>query len=105
VFIGLTVVIMGGAAYLTGQAVAGNWGPAWQVVVYTVLLGFVDRFLTWGLFEGDGLSVSGYLVDTAVLVALGLVAYRVTYVAKIVSQYPWLYERASPWRYRPRPES
>jgi len=102
VFIGLTVFIMGGAAYLAGQAVAATWRPPWQAVAYAVLLGFANRFLTWGLFEGDGLSVSGYVVDTAVLIAIALIAFRITRVAKIVSQYPWLYERAGLMRYRER---
>ena len=32
IFIGLTVILVGGAAILTGRAVADDWKPAWQVV-------------------------------------------------------------------------
>ncbi len=103
VFIGLTIFIIGGAAYLTGQAIASTWRPPWQVVAYCVLLAFADRFLTWGLFDGPGLTLSGYLVDLVVLVAIGLFAFRVTRVSKVVNQYPWLYERAGLLRYRERP--
>ena len=40
IFIGLTVVLVGGAAILTGRAIGGNWKPAWQVVLtQKVLLG------------------------------------------------------------------
>ncbi len=100
VFVGLTVVIMGAIAFMTGQAVAATWRPVWQAVLYCFLLGLLDRFLTSGLFGGRGLLVSGFIIDTAVLIGIGLIAYRLTRVRKMVTQYPWLYERAGIWRYR-----
>ena len=65
-----------------------------------MLLGFADRFLIWGLFRGEPWLLSGYLVDTAYLVGLGLLSYRLTEARKMVMQYPWLYERAGllSWR-------
>ncbi len=102
VFIGLTVAIMGFAAYMTGQALGNSWKPVWQVVVYCVLLGFADRFLTFALFDGVLLSVTGYLVDTAVLTAIGLLAFRLSRVRRMVGQYPWLYERVGPFGWRNR---
>ena len=100
VFLGVTVALMGFAAFMTGQALANTWKPIWHAVVYAFLLGFADRFLTFALFEGELLSLSGYLVDTAVLVAVILLAYRITQVRKMVSQYPWLYERAGLFGWR-----
>lgn len=100
VFLGLTVVLLGGAAFLTGQAVATTWRPVSQLLFYCFLLGLTGRFLTWGLFQGELLSLSGFLVGTAVLMAIGLFAYRITWVSKMVSQYSWLYERTSLWTYR-----
>lgn len=94
VFVGITLIVMGFAAYMTGQALATTWKPLWHVVVYIVLLGFFDRFLTFGLFDGELLSVSGYLVDTLALLAIGVFSYRLNRARKMVSQYPWLYERA-----------
>ncbi len=94
VFIGLTVLLMGFASFMTGQAVAKTWQPMWQVVPYAVLLGFVDRFLTWSLFEGDLFSLSGYIVATLVLLAIAALAYRLTLVRNMVNQYPWLYQRS-----------
>ena len=102
VFVAVTLVVMGFAAYMTGQALANTWRPVWQAVVYCALLGFADRFLTFALFDGELLSPTGFLVDTAALVAIGLVAFRLTHVARMVSQYPWLYERVGLWTYRPR---
>lgn len=94
VFIGLTVLLMGFASFMTGQAVAKTWQPMWQVVPYAILLGFVDRFLTWSLFEGDLFSLSGYIVATLVLLAIAALAYRLTLVRNMVNQYPWLYQRS-----------
>ncbi|MEQ9642678.1 MAG: hypothetical protein RIM84_21820 [Alphaproteobacteria bacterium] len=102
VFLLMPVAVLGGAAYLTGQAVAGTWRPAWQVVGYAILLGFTDRFLVFALFEGELLSFVGFVIDTVVLVAIGLLAFRVTRVRKMVSQYPWLYESAGPFAWRRR---
>ena len=36
VFIGLTVLMFGGAAYLTGQALAGAWRPPREAVRYSL---------------------------------------------------------------------
>ncbi len=101
VFIGLTVVLMGGAGWLMGQAMARGWRPPWQVGGYGLLLGLADRFLTFSLFDGVLLTPLGYAVDTAVIIALAMVGYRITLAAKMVTQYPWLYRRAGPFGWRP----
>lgn len=102
VFIGITVVLLGFAAYMTGQAVANTWKPMWHVPIYCVLLGFADRFLTWGLFQGVGMSVSGYVVDTVVLMIIGLFAFQLNRARKMTTQYPWIYERAGLFSWRER---
>ena len=51
-FIGVTLVLFGGAAFMTGQALAGTWRPLWQIVPYGLLLAAADRFFSWGLFDG-----------------------------------------------------
>jgi hypothetical protein len=103
VFVGLTVIIAGGAAIMTGRALADGWKPVWQVVSACFGLALADRFLVYALFGGDLLSLSGFLIDFAVLTALALLAHRVTLVRKVVSQYPWRYERVSLFNYRERP--
>ena len=100
VFIGITVLLMGFAAYMTGQGVANTWKPLWHLFPYSVLLGFADRFLVWGLFHGDGLSVSGYVIDTIVLLLISILAYRLTQARKMATQYPWMYERVGPFTWR-----
>lgn len=100
VFLGLTVVVMGFAAYATGQAIAETWNPWWHAVGYAMLLGVADRFLGFALFDGELLSLSGYLIDSAVLVTVALAGFRLTLVGKMVRQYPWLYQRAGPFTWR-----
>ena len=100
VFVGLTLVIMGFAAYMTGMGLANTWRPVWQPVLYSALLGFADRFLTFALFEGELLSLTGYLIDSAALIAISLFAYRSTQARRMVSQYPWLYVRAGLFGWR-----
>ena len=100
VFIGLTVIGLGFAAIMIGQALALAWKPAWQVVGYGLLLGVSDRFLTFALFQGKLLSLTGYLADTAVLVVIALVAFRINRAHRMASQYPWLYRRDGLFNWR-----
>ena len=102
VFIALTVVLVGGAALLTGQALANTWQPAWKAVPYCVLLAAADRFLAYALFDGELLSVTGFAIGFIILLAICLTAYRATKTGKMVSQYPWLYTRAGPFSWKPR---
>ncbi len=105
VYLGLTLCLMGFAAFMTGQALAVTWKPAWHCAAYALLLGLADRFLAYALFDGELLSASAYLIDTATLLAVALLAWRLGRARKMVSQYPWLYERAGPlaWRSKPPP--
>jgi hypothetical protein len=81
VFIGLTLIITGGAAIMTGRALA-------------------DRFLVYALFEGPLLHLAGFVTHFLAITALALLAHRITAVRKMVNQYPWRYERASLFAYR-----
>lgn len=102
VFVMLTVVLMGGVAFMTGQALAATWRPVWQVFLYCVLLGCADRFLDFALFQGALLSPARFVVDTAVIIAVAYAAFRLTTARKMVTQYPWLYERRGPFSWRDR---
>ncbi len=102
VFIALTLGVMGFASFMTGQGLAKTWRPMWQTVLYSVLLGFADRFLTWSLFEGELFHLSGYIIDTLVLLVICAVAYRLTLTRKMVTQYPWIYQRSGPFTWRRR---
>ncbi len=99
VFIGVTVILAGGAAYMMGQALANTWRPAWQVLIYGLLLGLADRFMIFALFDGELLSLGGFIVDSAILLIIGLASWRFNQVKMMIKQYPWLYRRASPFHW------
>jgi len=105
VYVGLTLCLMGFAAFMTGQALAVTWKPAWHALVYSLLLGLADRFLAYALFEGSLMSAPAYLIDTASLAAIAVFAWRLGRARKMVAQYPWLYERAGllSWRAKATP--
>jgi len=100
VFIGLTVIITGGAAIMTGRALADGWKSPWQVVAACFGLALADRFLVYALFGGELLHLSGFVIHFLVITLLALMAHRITAVRKMVNQYPWRYERTSLFAYR-----
>ena len=102
VFLGLTLVLFGGAAWMTGQALGNTWRPAWQILPYCALLAAGSRFFDWALFGGVLLSAPGYLLAAAVLGLLAFAAFRANRARRMVVQYPWLYERAGAFAWRER---
>jgi hypothetical protein len=103
----LTFILFGGGGFLMGQAIAETWRPWWQILPYGALLAIGNQFLGFALFQGPffvdslvstnsqplGRAVLEYLLEAAVIIFFGLLAYRLTQARKMVSQYPWLYER------------
>lgn len=102
VFLGLTVVLFGWGAWRTGVGLAATWRPAWHLLPYTLLLAAANRFFDWSLFNGALLSLAAYGAAVSVLLALGLISYRLTQVHKMTTQYPWLYRVAGPFAWRKR---
>jgi hypothetical protein len=102
VTIGLTVVLFGAAAWMLGQALALTWRPAWQVAPYVALLAAAARFASFSLFEGELFAPLGYLIAAVVLAAFAVAAFLATRAAKMVQQYPWLFERSGPFAWRER---
>ncbi|MCB9960173.1 MAG: hypothetical protein H6843_16375 [Rhodospirillaceae bacterium] len=102
VFVGLTLVLFGGAAFMAGQALANGWKTPLTGLFYCALLSFADMFLVYGLFDGDGTLVSGYIIRLVVLSTIFLTSYRVTQARKMVTQYPWVYERQGLFGWRTR---
>lgn len=93
-FIGLTLFLIGGAAVLTGHALAENWRPEWQVIAAAIGLGLLDRFLIYALFAGSLLHPVGFVVHTLIIIGIAMVAFRITRAHRMVLQYPWKYERS-----------
>jgi len=102
VFLVLTVIIGGGAAFLAGRGLARSWKPFWRVYFYMALLAAAVRFFHYSLFDGNLLSLYYYLVTYAVMLAAGVLGFRAMRTTQMVTQYRWLYERTSPLTWRDR---
>ena len=96
----LTLVVGGGAAALSGRAIALAWRPPSQVAIAALLLGAAARFFHFALFKGELLSAPSYCCDTLIFIIAGILAWRATRANQMVRQYPWLYARSGPlgWR-------
>ena len=104
----ITGVLGGGAAWLSGRAIALTWRPFWHIVAYMLLLGCAVRFAHFALGRGTLLSLPSYLTDTLYLIVVGALGWRVTRTTQMITQYIWLYERTGPlsWRAKaPQPQS
>jgi hypothetical protein len=101
-FLLVTIVLGGGAAWLAGRAIAATWRPWWHLAGYMLILGAAVRFIHFALFEGTLLSPRFYLVDTLFCLVFGLLGFRTTRVAQMTTQYGWINERAGLFRWRPR---
>lgn len=102
VFVLVTVALGGGAAFLSGRAVALTWRPLLKLLGYVALLTAATRFIHYSLFDGTLLSLHYYAVDFVVLYALGFFGYRLTRARQMTSQYGWLYTRSGPFSWRQR---
>ena len=72
VFLVLTVIIGGGAAFLAGRGLARSWKPFGRMFFYMVLLAAAVRFFHYALFDGELLSLYYYLVTYVVLLGGGV---------------------------------
>ena len=102
VFLVLTLILGGGAAFLAGKGLARGWKPSWRIFFYMALLAAAVRFFHYALFDGRLLSLYYYLVAYALLLAAASLGFRSMRTTQMVTQYRWLYERTSPLTWRER---
>ena len=109
----ITFILGGGAAFLSGRALARTWKPFARVAFYMLLLALAVRFLHWGLFtdatyaswrelQGTLFSLHYYIVDALVLIAMAGLGYRLERARQMTTQYGWIYVRSSPFTWRKR---
>lgn len=98
----VTVLLGGGAAYLTGRATASQWLTNGQLVLYMCLLALGVRFIHFALFSGTLLSFHYYIVDLIVLLIISFCGRRLMRASQMAMQYSFAYERTGPlnWRLR-----
>ncbi len=90
VFLLVTVLLGGGAAWLAGRAIAQTWRPWWSAIPYMLVLGVGIRFFHFALFGGTLLSPHYYGVDAAVALAFAFLGFRITRAAQMRRQYGFL---------------
>jgi uncharacterized protein DUF6867 len=86
-FVLVVIVLGGGAAWLTGRAIALTWRPWWQLVLYALILAAAERFFVFALFDGVLLSARYYAVDGLMTLAFGSIGLRVTRTDQMRRQY------------------
>lgn len=111
-FFVITLLLGGGAAWMTGRAVARSWQQFWKVAVYIGLLGLAVRFLHYALAHGTApatiataqapVLLGYYVVDFLVLIIIGALSYRMSWASQMATQYPWLYRRSGPLSWQAR---
>ena len=101
-FVFVVLIIGGGAAYMTGRAIAGGWQSYGLLAFYCFLLALVSRFLLFALFERT-LTAPGYvLVNFVILMGFALLGHRIERTRQMTGQYGWINERSSPLSWRNR---
>ena len=104
-WIGVTVVLGGWTAWMTGRGIALAWKPAWLAALAALPLAFGVRFVHFALFEGSFLSAHYYLVDLAVVLVVALLSHRYTRASQMARQYRWMIERTGPLTWREKPQA
>jgi hypothetical protein len=97
-FLGVTVVLGGGAAALTGRATALTWAPWWKLIVYVLLLTGALRFLHYALFDGtfflppETFRTALYFaaIDFVVLMVAAAAGRQAMRTAQMARQYGFL---------------
>lgn len=101
VFILVTCIIGGWAAWMTGRACALTWKKLAMAIVYMVPLAAAIRFIHYiPPFNGTLLSLQFYLVDLIVLIIFSCLGFQYTRTRQMVRQYSWIYQKSSPFTWR-----
>lgn len=101
----ILALVFGLCSWLAGQAAARGWRAMRVALGYAVLIALADRFLLFALRDASLLDPTGLIIALVMFLVIAALAYRWNQVDMMVSQYPWLYERAGLLSWRPVPGS
>jgi len=87
IFLLVSVAMGGGAAFMSGRAIAATWRPWWHIIVYMLILAAGVRFIHFALLEGTFISPHYYATDFAVCLLFGFFGFRVTRARQMARQY------------------
>ncbi len=91
-FIIVTILLGGGAAYMTGRAVAHGWEPLQRAIVWMIPLTAAVRFIHFALFHGTLLTPHYYLSDFVILAIAAALGHRITRYRQMTRRYAWAVE-------------
>ncbi len=104
-FLLVTVALGGGAAWMSGRAVAKGWHLFVQVFIYAVLVTCAVRFCHFALFNGTLFALDHFLLELVILFAIATLGFRTVRKQQMTQRYGWLYESAGPLAWRMRRDS
>ena len=100
IFIILTCILGGGAAFAAGRSLALGWRPYYLLFIYMLIFTCGIRFLHFALFESELLSVKYYISHGLVIQLCAFLGYRMTMARQMAEKYPFAYVRTGllSWR-------
>ncbi|WP_238121609.1 MULTISPECIES: DUF6867 family protein [unclassified Xanthobacter] len=90
-FLLVSLILGGGAAWLTGKAVARGWGSLLHLLVYCILLAAAVRFAHFALFEDALFEPLTSLVEVLFLIAIATLGFRAVRKQQMSVQYGWMF--------------
>ncbi len=90
IFVVVTLLLGGMAAFVSGRVMAQTWRPLWQLPLYMLVLALAVRFMHFAVFGEVLLSGRNYLVDLTVLLVLAQLGFRSMRARQMAEQYGWL---------------
>jgi hypothetical protein len=95
-FVLVTIVMGGAAAWQTGRSVAQTWRPFAILPLYIALLNLGVRFIHYALFEGTLLSPYYYAIDFVVLMITAAIGWRMRRAQQMRTQYSFAFTGTGP---------
>jgi hypothetical protein len=99
-FLLVSLVLGGGAAWLTGKAVARAWGPLFHLALYCVLLAAAVRFCHFALFGDELFAPVTSVAEVLFLAAVAALGFRSVRKRQMSVQYGWMFVPAGPLSWR-----
>jgi hypothetical protein len=93
----ITFLAGGGAAWMTGRAVALSWQSLWRAWVWLVPLAAGVRFLHFSLFRADLFEPAPFAFDYFILAAATSFGYALTRYRQMKIQYS--FQRPAPGKH------
>ena len=83
----ISLLLGGGAAWLTGRGIALTWQPLWRCWVWMLPLALAVRFIHFALFKAGLMNIAPYFLDLFILIACSSFGYAVTRARQMSRQY------------------